>query len=150
NGNELRGVTNVARPAHLADVNEPFDAGLELDESAVVGDRNHLATNASADRILLGDILPRIALELLQAKRDALAIPIDVQDFDFELLTDVNHLGWMLNAPVRHVGDVEQSVDAAEIDECAEVGDVLDHSFAHLILLQLLHQLLALPCSLLL
>src|SRR2546423_13192346 len=56
----------------------------------------------------------------------------------------------MLNASVRHVGDVEQSVDAAEIDERAEVGDVLDDSFAHLILLQLLHQLLALACSLLL
>src|SRR5205814_6304262 len=30
-GNELRRVTNVARPAHLADVYESFDARLELD-----------------------------------------------------------------------------------------------------------------------
>src|SRR2546430_4016978 len=56
----------------------------------------------------------------------------------------------MLNAPVRHVGDVQQTVNATEVDECAEVGDVLDDSFAHLILLQLLHQLLALACPLLL
>ena len=56
----------------------------------------------------------------------------------------------MLNAPVRHVGDVEQAIDPAEIDECTEVGDVLDHAFADLILLQLLHQLLALACPLLL
>src|SRR3954470_3464876 len=56
----------------------------------------------------------------------------------------------MLNASVRHVGDVEQAIDAAKIDECAEVGDVLDDAFAHLILLQLLHQLLALARSLLL
>src|SRR5205814_820913 len=63
---------------------------------------------------------------------------------------DVHHLGRMLNASVRHVGDVEQSVDATEIDECAEVRDVLDHAFAHLILLELLHQLLALARPLLL
>src|SRR3954465_895195 len=105
-------MTDVPRPAHLADVDESFDARLELDESAVVRDRDHFATHARADRILLGDILPRIALELLEAERDALAIPIDVENFDFELLADVHHLGRMLNAAVRHVGDVEQSVDA--------------------------------------
>src|SRR5689334_19963201 len=150
NRNELRRMADVAGPAHLADVNETFDARLQLDERAVVSDRNHLTRHARADRILLCDVLPRVALELLEAERDALAIPIDVEDFDFQLLTDVNHLGWMLNAAVRHVGDVKQSVDAAEVDECAEVGDVLDDSFAHLILLQLLHQLLALARSLLL
>src|ERR1700686_2540620 len=56
----------------------------------------------------------------------------------------------MLNAAVRHVGDVKESVDPTEIDECTEVGDVLDHAFADLILLQLLHQLLALARPLLL
>src|SRR5436309_14999223 len=142
-------MAHVPRPAHLADVNESLDSRLELDKSAVVGDRDNLTGHARADWILLGDILPRIALELLQAERDSLAVPIDVEDFDFQLLTDVNHLGRMLNASVRHVGDVQQSVDSAEIDECAEVGDVLDDSFAHLIFLQLLHQLLALARSLL-
>ncbi len=39
-------------------------------------------------------------------------------------------------------------VDAAEIDERAEVGDVLDHALPHLILLELLHQLLALAGAL--
>src|SRR3954464_12201988 len=108
-------MTNVARPAHLADVYEPFDARLELDESAVVGDRDNLTRDACADRILLGDILPRIALELFEPERDALAIPIDVENFDFQLLTDVHHLGGMLNAAVRHIGDVEQTVNATEI-----------------------------------
>src|SRR5688500_4467735 len=43
---------------------------------------------------------------------------------------------------------MQQSIDTAEIDECTEVGDVLDDAFAHLILLELLHQLLALSSSL--
>src|SRR5688500_6068139 len=43
---------------------------------------------------------------------------------------------------------MQQAVDTAEIDECTEVGDVLDDAFAHLILLELLHQLLALAGAL--
>src|SRR4051794_15331970 len=56
----------------------------------------------------------------------------------------------MGDATPRHVGDVEQAVDATEIDESTEVGDVLDDAFAHLILLKLLHELLALPRALVL
>src|SRR5256885_790420 len=54
----------------------------------------------------------------------------------------------MGDAAPRHVRDVEQTVDAAEIDERTEVGDVLDDAFAHLILLKLLHELLPLPRAL--
>src|SRR2546430_16996707 len=50
----------------------------------------------------------------------------------------------MGDAAPGHVGDVQQPVDAAEIDERPEVGDVLDDAFAGLIDLELLHQLLAL------
>src|SRR5262245_5330753 len=54
----------------------------------------------------------------------------------------------MRDAAPGHVGDVEQTVDAAEIDECTEVGDVLDDALSHLILRELLHQLLALAGAL--
>src|SRR5207247_1888416 len=37
----------------------------------------------------------------------------------------------MLNASVRHVGDVEQTVDATEIDERAEICDVLEHALPY-------------------
>ena len=38
----------------------------------------------------------------------------------------------MAHAAPRHVGDVQQAVDAAEIDERAVVGDVLDGALEHL------------------
>src|SRR5690606_10082056 len=47
-----------------------------------------------------------------------------------------------------HIGDVEQAVDAAEIDECTEVGDVLDDALPDLTGLELLHQLLTLAGTL--
>src|SRR5207253_10985038 len=89
-----------------------------------------------------------ICLELLEAERDALALPIDVEHLDLELGADLHHLARMRDAAPRHVGDVEQAVHAAEIDERAEVGDVLDDALPHLILFELLHQLLALAGAL--
>ena len=39
---------------------------------------------------------------------------------------------------------MQQPVDATQVDECAEVGDVFDDALPHLIFLELLHQLFAL------
>src|SRR6185437_16356211 len=140
---QLARMADVACPAHLADVHQAFNAGLQFYEGTVVRDAHDLARDARADGILLGDVLPRVALELLEAERDALARPIDVEDFDLELGADLHELGRVRDAAPRHVGDMEQAVDAAQVDERTEVGDVLDDAFADLILLQLLHQLLA-------
>ena len=45
-GDELRRVPHVAGPAHLGDMNQSLDALLQLDESAVVGDRDDPANDA--------------------------------------------------------------------------------------------------------
>ena len=44
------------------------------------------------------------------------------------------HFGRVIDALVADVGDVEQAVDAAEVDERAVIGDVLDHALDHLAL----------------
>ena len=56
----------------------------------------------------------------------------------------VQRLGRMVDALPGDVGDVQQAVDAAEIDERAVVGDVLDHAVEHLAFLQAGDQLGAL------
>ena len=50
----------------------------------------------------------------------------------------------MVDALPRHVGDVEQAVDAAQIDERAVIGDVLDDAVDNLALFELGHDLGAL------
>ena len=50
----------------------------------------------------------------------------------------------MRHPTVAHIGDVEQSVYTTEIDERAEVRDVLHDTGAHLAHLQLLHELIPL------
>ncbi len=131
-------------------MDEPFDASLQLYEGPVVGDRNHLASHPGADGVLLLDAFPGVRLELLEAERDPLPIPIDVENLDLDLVSDLADLTGMAHAAPRHVGDVQQAVDAAQIDEGAEVGDVLDHALADLTHLELRLQLLALLAALLL
>ena len=131
-------------PAHLGDVDQTLDARLELDERAVVGDVGDPAGELGADRIFELDALPGIGLELLHAERDALGLAVEADHLDLDLLADAQHLGRVVDPAPGDVGDVEQAVEAAEVDEGAVVGDVLDHAGQHLALLEGRQQLVAL------
>jgi hypothetical protein len=56
----------------------------------------------------------------------------------------LDHLRRVGDAAVAHVGDVQQPVDATEVNEGAEVRDVLHHALPDLADFELLHQVLAL------
>ncbi len=146
----LAGVHDLGRidvlvgPVHLRDVHQALDAVLDLDEGAVVGDVGDLAEHARVGRIAARDVLPRIGAELLQAQRDARALAIELQDAHIDLIADLDDFGGMLDALPGHVGDVQQAVDAAEIDERAVVGEVLDRAAHHRAFLQVVHQRAAL------
>src|SRR5688572_15839268 len=129
---DLRRVLDALAPRHLGDVDEPFDARLELDERAIVGEADDLARHTRADRIAIGHVRPRIVDELLVAERDALGRGIVLEDDDVDLVVDFEELGRMTDAAPRHVGDMQQAVDATQVDECAVVGDVLDRTLQHL------------------
>ena len=117
-------------------MDQAFDARLQFDERAVIGDVRHAALELGADRVAGGDALPRIGQELLDAERDAVRLVVDLDDLDLDRLADVHDLGRMVHAAPRHVGDVEQAVDAAEIDERTVLGDVLDHAVDDLTLFE--------------
>src|SRR4029453_2074698 len=145
---ELGGVLHALGPRHLRHVDQALDAGLELDEGAVAGQRHHLARDALAGRVAHRGVAPRIRLDLLQAQRDALALRVEAQHLDLDLVTDAEQLARVVDAAPGHVRHVEQAVDAAEVDEGTVVGDVLDHAIDDLTLLERLQgglaQLLAL------
>ena len=67
---------------------------------------------------------------LLEAEADAFFFAVDVEDDDIDVLADLENFGRMADAAPAHVGDVEQAVDAVEVDERAEIGDVLDRALA--------------------
>src|SRR6185369_1998524 len=146
----LRGADDLARvnvllgPAHLRDVDQALDAGFQLDERAIFGDVGHPAAEHSADRIFGGRALPRVALQLLHAERNALSLAVDADDLHLHRVADVQDLGRVIDALVGNVSDVEQAVDPAEVDERAIIGDVLDDSVDDLALGQALDEAAAL------
>ena len=129
---KLRGVPDVTGPAHLRDVNEALDTLLQLDEGTVVGNRDYPSADPASDRILRSDVLPWIGLQLFEPERDSLAVPINVEDLDLEIVADLTELGWVSDSTPRHVGDVEKTVHPSQIDEGAEVRNVLYDTFANL------------------
>src|SRR6266487_3012890 len=141
---DFAGMHVLLGPRHLRDVDQALDAGLELDEGAVVGDVGDPALVAGADREFRLDALPGVLQQLLHAERDTVGLVVDLDDLHLDLLPDVEHLGRVVDAPPGDVGDVEEPVDAAEVDEGAVIGDVLHHPVDHLALFEVLHQLLAL------
>src|SRR4051812_15162435 len=142
--NDLAGVHVLLGPRHFRDVDQAFDAWLQFDERAVVGDVGDAAGEARVERILRLDALPRIVQQLLHAERDTVGLVVDLDDLDLDGLADGEHLGRVIDPAPGDIGDVEQAVDAAEINERTVIGDVLDHAVDHLALFEVLHQFLAL------
>ena len=141
---DLARVDVLLGPAHLRDVDQALDARLELHEGAVVGDVGDPADEFGAHRVLGVDAVPRVRFELLHAEADALGLAVEPNYLDVDGLADRQNLGRMIDAPPGDVGDMKQAVDAAEIDESAVVGDVLDDALEHLALLEVGQQLGAL------
>ena len=109
-------------------MDQAFDTGFEFDERTVVGDVRDATHVDRFQRIVPLDRIPGIFLKLLHAKRDAVRFLVDLDDLDFHRLTDRHDFRRMVDAAPGHVGDVQQTIDTAEIDEGAVFGDVLDHA----------------------
>ena len=76
------------------------------------------------------DAVPGIGQLLLEAEADALLLAVDVEHDDVDVLADLEDFGGVADAAPAHVGDMQQAVNAVEVDERAEIGDVLDRALA--------------------
>ena len=106
-------------------MDQSLHAPLDLDEGTVVGEAHDLPPDARVERQTFADRRPGIGQNLLHAERDPLALGVVLEHDDLHAIRDVQHLRRMADASPRHVGHVQQPVDAAQVDEGAVVGDVL-------------------------
>ena len=53
---------------------------------------------------------------------------VEFEDHDGHVVANGKQFGGMADAAPRHVGDVKQAVDTAEVDKGTVLGDVLDHA----------------------
>src|SRR5579859_6108501 len=115
-------------PRHFAHVDQAFNALFQLDESAVIGHAQNAAFHARANGIALRSVKPGIGRELLKAERDAQLFRIILQDLYLDLIAHVDQVARMRKPAPGHVSDMQQAVNAAQINESAVVGEVLDRS----------------------
>src|SRR5579862_2548799 len=113
-------------PRHFTDVNQAFDSLLEFNERSVVGDADDAAGNVCADRVAMLGIEPRIGRKLLEAERNALLVLVVFENFHLNLIADIDQIFGMREASPRHISDVQQAVETAEINECAILGKILN------------------------
>ena len=138
---DLAGVDVFLGPTHLRDMYQRLDARLQLDERPVVGDVGDAPLEPGVYRVFGLDALPRVGLELLHAEADALGFRIEADDLNIDGLADIERLRGVVDSPPGNVRNVQKSVDAAEVDEGAVIGDILDHAFENLAFLEVGDQL---------
>src|SRR5207302_4443652 len=85
---------------------------------------------------------PGVFLDLLQTEADALGGGVELEHDHPELIAHVEHLARMPHPAPAHVGDVQEAVNAAQVDEGAVVGQVLHDAGEDRALLQLLEGVL--------
>ncbi len=85
-----------------------------------------------------------------EAQADARTLAVELEDAHVDLVADLDDFRRMLDALPRHVGDVQQAVDAAEVHERTVVGEVLDRALDDRAFLQVVHERAALGGELLL
>src|SRR5690606_3566933 len=103
-----------------------------------------LAEQACALRIATCKTDPWIFAKLLDAQGDAALFLVELENLGFDFLTHLQDFGGVTNTAPCHVGDVQQTVDAAQVDERTVIGDVLDDTLDHSAFAEGLEQLLAL------
>ena len=124
-------MVDLLAPGHFRDVDEALDAGLDLDEGAEVGEAGDSAGDALANLIFALRGLPRLGLKLFEAERKLFRVRIDFEDADLDLLADGEHVFGLVDAAPRDVADMEQAIDAAEINECAVGHEAADSALEH-------------------
>ena len=134
---DLLGDLDVAL-GQLGDVHQALDALVDADERAERDELGDLARDDLTDLVGAGELTPRVFLRRLQRQRDALAVQVDVEDLDGDLLAHLDDLGRVVDVLPGQLGDVHQTVDAAEVDERTEVDDRGDDTRADLALGSLL------------
>ena len=125
-------------------MDQAFDAGFEFHKRAVVGDVGDLAEHAGALGVTAVDAHPWVVAHLLQTQRDTVLFGVELEDLGSDFLTRLHHFRGVAHATPCHVGDVQQAVDTAQVNEGTVFGDVLDHALHHRTFFEGVHQLGAL------
>ena len=128
-------------PVHVSNMGEPFNAGFQFDESTVFGHACYYAANLAAYGVATACTFPWIALQLLHTEPEALHLMVNLKNLDADHIADFDNLTRMLEPLVTQIGDVQQAIEAAKVDEGAVSLDAFHHAIDNLTFGQAIDQL---------
>ena len=127
-------------PVHFGNVYQTFDTLFDFNECTIIGQVGHFAEQAGALRVTAGQAVPRVFAQLFHTQRNALFVLVEFQDFGFDFLTDFQHFTRVFHAAPCQIGDVQQTVDTAQVNERTVVGNVFNDTFDNSTFLQIFQQ----------
>ena len=122
-------------------MHQTFDTRFQFNKRAVVGNARDLAIQSGSGRKPFLDRFPGVRQKLFVTQRHALARSIKSQHLDLDRITNPEEFGRILEPSPRHVSHVQQSINAAQIDERAVVRQILDLSLDDYVFLNLFKRL---------
>ena len=136
--NDLTGVGEVFGTVHVSNMGEPFNAGFQFDESTVFGHACYYAANLAAYGVATACTFPWIALQLLHTEPEALHLMVNLKNLDADRVADFDNLARMREPLVAHIGDVQQAIEVAKIDEGAVSLDAFHYAIDNLTFAQVI------------
>ena len=131
-------------PIHFRHVHQTFYTGLDLGKTAVVGQVGHGCGYSRTFWVTTDNIYPWVFAQLLHTQADAVLFAVELKYAHVDFVAYVNHFAWMTDTLPRHVGDVQQAVNATKIYKRAVVGQVLNNTLNVLAFLHRRQQCIAL------
>ena len=116
-------------PGHFRDMNQPFNALLQFDESAIIGNGHHLACNLRINWVAFFHSFPGMGQQLFVSDRNPLPDRVEIDYLDGDFIIQFDHFRGVAYPSPGEVGDMQQSIHSTEVDKHAKVGDILDGAF---------------------
>ncbi len=134
---DLEHITRMRDPlvgADGRDVKQAVDALGHSDERTEGLESGDRAFHGCAGWGLLDELRPRIhdARPVLESKRDAVLLRLELDDHHLDGVTDLDLLAGVRHSRPSQLADVDQTLDAAEIDERAEVTELGHLALEHI------------------
>ena len=120
------------RPGHFRDVDEPLYARLQFHERAIIRQADDLAVHTRPLGVFGGDVHPGVGGLLLEPQGYSSGLTVVLEHEHFQPVPNGEHIGGMADPSPGNVGDVQQAVDAAQIQKRAVVGDIFHGAFQQL------------------
>src|SRR6185312_4226402 len=98
------------------------------------------AGNNLAQRVRAGEGLPGVFLRSLERQRNTLAVQVHFEHLDGDFLANFDNLGRVVDVLPGQLGNVDEAVYAAEVNECTEVDDGGNNAGTNLALFQLVEE----------